>query len=170
MPGEMPREGAWDAAGGAAPTPVAPLHLLKMAVGIASLDELRRVRAARMKQHGGSWVYTRNQPRRAASVLAGGSIYWVIRGQIRVRQRITGLRSERDDANSGTRGRAYCLIEVDPELVATLWRPWRPFQGWRYLSPGDAPPDAPGGWSMPEAAEGAMPERMIAELRALGLW
>jgi hypothetical protein len=147
----------------------APLHLLKMAVGIADLDELRRLRAARREQHGGSWVYTRNQPRRAASVLAGGSIYWVIRGQIRVRQRITALRSERDD-----KGRRYCQIEVDPELVATLWRPWRPFQGWRYLAPADAPPDAsamaPGGWQMPDVAASAMPERLIAELRSLGLW
>ena len=181
MPGEIPREGAWDAAGGAAPTPVAPLHLLKMAVGIADIEELRRVRAARIKQHGGSWVYTRNQPRRAAAVLAGGSIYWVIRGQIRVRQRITGLRSERDDPNSGTRGRAYCLIEVDPELVvARAVAGMAPARSKRLPSaisrqmraaPPDAPAGAPGeGWSMPEAAEGAMPERMIAELRALGLW
>jgi hypothetical protein len=88
------------------PTPAGPLHLLKMAVGIADIEELRRVRAARIKQHGGSWVYTRNQPRRAEAVLAGGSIYWVIRGQIRVRQRITGLRSERDDPTSSAKGRA----------------------------------------------------------------
>ena len=156
----------------APPDPAGPLHLLKMAVGIADIEQLRRVRAARIREHGGSWVYTRNQPRRADAVLAGGSIYWVIRGQIRVRQRVTGLRSERDDPKSGTRGRAYCLIEVDPLLVPTLWRPWRPFQGWRYLSPADAPPDAPvaGGSAMPEAMEGALPERMIAELRALGLW
>jgi hypothetical protein len=157
----------------APPDPAGPLHLLKMAVGIADIEELRRVRTARIREHGGSWVYTRNQPRRTDAVLAGGSIYWVIRGQIRVRQRVTGLRSERDDPKSGTRGRAYCLIEVDPLLVATLWRPWRPFQGWRYLSPADAPPDAPGGpggSDMPGATEGALPERMIAELRALGLW
>src|SRR6266849_6424041 len=125
MPAEIPA----DDLAGAAASSVEPLHLLKMAVGIADIDELRRVRAARIKQHGASWVYTRNQPRRAAAVLAGGSIYWVIRGQIRVRQRVTGLRSERDDPNSGTRGRAYCLIEVDPELVPTMWGPWRAFQG-----------------------------------------
>jgi hypothetical protein len=142
-----------------------PLHLLKMAVGIASLDELRRVRAARTKTQGGSWVYTRNQPRRAAAVLAGGSIYWVIRGQVRVRQRVTGLRSERDD-----KGRAYCLIAVDPELVPTVWRPWRAFQGWRYLAAADAPPDLTGIPGTPGAAAGALPERMIAELRSLGLW
>src|SRR5712692_8180397 len=118
---------------------VAPLHLLKMAVGVASLDELH-------------------------PDLAGGSLYWVIRGQIRVRQRITGFKSERDD-----KGRAYCLIGVDPELMPTQWRPWRPFQGWRYLTAADAPPDLVGGAGSPGAKPGAMPERLVAELRALGL-
>jgi hypothetical protein len=142
-----------------------PLHLLKMAVGVASLDELRAARAARIKQHGGSWVYTRNHPRRADCVLAGGSLFWVIRGQIRVRQLVTGFRSERDE-----KGRGYCLIEVEPVLVPTLWRPWRPFQGWRYLTPADAPPDAPRGYRAADLAEAPMPEQMLAELRSLGLW
>src|SRR6476661_2819902 len=141
-----------------------PLHLLKMAVGVASLDELRAARAARLKQHGGSWVYTRNHPRRAEAVLAGGSLFWVIRGQIRVRQRVTGFRSERDE-----KGRTYCLIEVEPVLQPTLWRPWRPFQGWRYLTPADAPPDAPRGYEGSDVAAAPIPEQMLTELRALGL-
>ena len=145
---------------GAAEPMQGPLHLLKMAVGVGDIDELRRIRKQRVKERGGNWVYTRNHPRRAEEVLAGGSIYWVIRGQIRVRQRITGFKSERDD-----NGRAYCLIVVDPELVPTLLRPWRPFQGWRYLTPADAPPDAPLG----PGGIAAMPERMLAELRSLGL-
>ncbi|MGE0259739.1 MAG: DUF1489 family protein [Alphaproteobacteria bacterium] len=142
--------------------PSEPLHLLKMAVGIADLDDLRRVRAARIAQLGGSFVYTRNHPRRAEAVLRGGSLYWVIRGQIRARQPITGFRGERDD-----KGRAYCLIAVAPELIATVWRPWRPFQGWRYLSPADAPADRKGSDQDPDDAP--MPARMIAELRGLGL-
>ena len=85
-----------------------PLHLLKLAVGIDDIDHLRQIRRVRAAERGGNWVYTRNQPRRAQEVLAGGSIYWVIRGQIRVRQCITGLRGERDET-----GRRYCLIEVD---------------------------------------------------------
>jgi hypothetical protein len=134
-----------------------PLHLLKLAVGIDDVDQLRRIRAARAAERGGSWVYTRNHPRRTPEVLAGGSIYWVIRGQIRVRQRVTGFHSERDD-----NGRRYCLIEVDRKLVPTLARPWRPFQGWRYLSSEDAPRDC--------SDHGAPPsDRMLAELRALGL-
>ena len=139
----------------------APLHLLKMAVGVNDVDELRRFRAARLKERGASWVYTRNHPRRAAQVLAGGSIYWVIRGQIRVRQLVTGFRAERDE-----NGRGFCLIEVDHDLVETLWRPWRPFQGWRYLMPADAPPDRPRGSA---CGEEAIPAAMLAELRALGL-
>jgi hypothetical protein len=139
----------------------APLHLLKMAVGIGDVDELRRFRAARLRERGVSWVYTRNHPRRAAEVLAGGSIYWVIRGQVRVRQLVTGFRAERDD-----NGRGYCQIEVDPDLVETLWRPWRPFQGWRYLTPADAPPDRPDGAGR---CDEAIPAAMLAELRSLGL-
>ena len=134
-----------------------PLHLLKLAVGIDDVDHLRHIRRVRAAERGGNWVYTRNHPRRAQEVLAGGSIYWVIRGRIRVRQRVIGFRGERDDG-----GRRYCLIEVDAELVPTLVRSCRPFQGWRYLLPEDAPPD--------RSTFGEPPsERMLAELRALGL-
>lgn len=134
-----------------------PLHLLKLAVGIDDIDQLRRIRAARAAERGGSWVSTRNRPRRAAEVLAGGSIYWIIRGHIRVRQRVSGFRSERDD-----NGRRYCLIEVDDRLVPTWDRAWRPFQGWRYLAPEDAPPD--------RSELGEPPsDRLLAELRSLGL-
>jgi hypothetical protein len=134
-----------------------PLHLLKLAVGIDDVDQLRRIRAARAAERGGSWVYTRNHPRRAAEVLAGGSIYWIIRGHIRVRQLVCGFRSERDD-----NGRRYCLIEVDDELVPTFSRAWRPFQGWRYLAPEDAPADRSATVEPPS-------DHLLAELRALGL-
>lgn len=134
-----------------------PLHLVKLAVGVADVAELRAIRAARAGERGASWVYTRNHPRRAFEVLAGGSIYWVIRGHIRARQRVTGLRSEHDD-----NGRRYCLIEVDERVVATIPRLWRPFQGWRYLLAADAPPDR-------ADDDQPMPDRMLAELRSLGL-
>ena len=134
-----------------------PLNLLKLAVGIDDIEQLCRIRQARAADRGGNWIYTRNHPRRAQEVLAGGSIYWVIGGQIRVRQLVTGLRGERDDA-----GRRYCRIEVDAELVPTLPRACRPFQGWRYLAPADAPPDRSALAPLP-------PDRMLAELRALGL-
>jgi hypothetical protein len=134
-----------------------PLHLLKLAVGIDSIDHLRDVRAARRTERGGSWVYTRNHPRRTEEVLAGGSIYWIIRGHVRVRQRVTGFRAER-----AGNGRGYCRIEVDERLVATVARAWRPFRGWRYLAAGDAPPDR-------GLVGGVAGDRMVAELQSLGL-
>ena len=134
-----------------------PLHLLKLAVGVDSIDHLRRLRAARRAERGASWVYTRNYPRRAEEVLSGGSIYWVIRGQIQVRQLVTGFRADHDD-----NGRRYCLVEVDEGLIPTVPRPWRPFQGWRYLPPADAPPDRSRAGEPPS-------DRMLAELRSLGL-
>jgi hypothetical protein len=132
------------------------LHLLKLAVGIEDVEQLRAIRAARVVERGGSWVATRNYPRRAVEILAGGSLYWVIRGHIRVRQRVIGFRSETEES-----GRRYCLIEVASELITTVPRAWRPFQGWRYMLPADAPADLPGGEPPPD--------RMFAELHALGL-
>ncbi len=133
------------------------LHLLKLAVGVTDIDDLLRVRAARAAARGGTWVYTRNHPRRAAELLDGGSIYWVVRGRIRVRQQILGFRRERDE-----NGRGYCLIDVDQALVATQTRACRAFQGWRYLPVAAAPPDL-------RAGEAPMHNEMLAELRALGL-
>jgi hypothetical protein len=103
-------------------------------------------------------VFTRNRPRRAAELLDGGSIYWVIRGQISVRQRLLGFRSGHD-----ADGRRHCLIEIDPALVPTLARSCRPFQGWRYLGHDAAPADRFAADPSP------LPDRMLAELRALGL-
>ena len=142
------------------------LHLIKLAVGVDDLGHMKKVQAARRKQRRQSprsphWVYTRNTPRRPEQLLDGGSLYWVVKGQIRARQRVTGFRSERDD-----NGRAYCLILTDPELVLTLSRAFRPFQGWRYLPPADAPKDAPGS---PGGDFAAMPDHMLMELRELGL-
>ena len=135
------------------------LHLMKLAVGIDDVEHLRQVRAARAAERGGGgWVYTRNRPRRDAEVLDGGSIYWVIRGQIRVRQRVTGFRGERDE-----NGRRYCLIDVDRNLVPTLSRSCRPFQGWRYLMPEAAPADRTTAGELP------LPDHLLAELRTLGL-
>ena len=137
------------------------LHLVKLAVGATDVAHLRQVRIERARERGGSWVPTRNRPRRAEEVLAGGSLYWVVRGQIRARQLVTGFRAGREES-----GRPSCLIEVAAELVATLPRPCRPFQGWRYLAAADAPPDLP-----PDllGGEEPLPERMLAELRELGL-
>ena len=137
------------------------LHLLKMAVGVGSLDELKKLQRQRRKERGKFCFFTRNMPRRCEELLAGGSIYWVIKGQAQVRQRLLGFTPVISEE-----GERYCAVEYDRELVPTLWQPRRAFQGWRYLEAKDAPPDRPAGVA---AAEGEMPPAMLRELRALGL-
>lgn len=140
------------------------LHLLKLAVGIEGVDHLRAVQAARLERLGRLIHVTRFTPRRAEEVLAGGSMYWVIRHRIRVRQRI--LAFDRHETKAG--GKPKCAIVLDPELIATDPVHRRPHQGWRYLEGTAAPRDL-GPVGTVEIPEDAFPPDMAAELRALGL-
>jgi hypothetical protein len=102
--------------------------------------------------------WTRNHPKRAAEIVAGGSLYWVIKGQVRVRQRIMKLeRREREDG-------VWCALVLGRRLTRVRPRLHRPFQGWRYLESEDAPPDLVKGQHSDE-----LPEKLASELRALGL-
>lgn len=140
------------------------VHLIKLAVGIQDVDHLAAVQALRLKQAraGGHRDIlrhvTRNTPRRAADLLDGGSMYWVIKGFVRVRQRLVGVEAVND--GDGPR----CGLVLDPELTPTILRPHRAFQGWRYLRPEDAPADAAARESGTD-----MPDHMATELRELGL-
>lgn len=141
------------------------MHLIKLCVGVATLDELESYRDERAHWWGadyGEHVHvhrTRTRPKRAAEVVASGSIYWVITGVLRCRQRILRL-AEAVDAQ----GLPCCDIIMSPELVRVSPRPKRPFQGWRYLPPGEAPPDlGEGGF-----AEDGSPQ-LAEELALLGL-
>jgi len=130
------------------------LHLMKLAVGIRDLAQLRAAQAPREPlRH-----LTRNHPRRAAEVLAGGSIYWVIAGAMLARQRILDLQP--DQADDGT---PRCALMLDRTLVPVAARPVKPFQGWRYLPPADAPAD------VDDALAGDLPPSLAQELRLLGL-
>jgi hypothetical protein len=145
------------------------LHLLKLCVGIASIAQLRAAQTVRVARNPPLRHQTRNFPRRATEVTAGGSLYWVIGGAIAVRQRVAAI--VEDTWDDGTRCAGLVL---DPTLVPVRGRVVRPFQGWRYLEPADAPPDlvGPGGLAgMAEAQADfeAMPDAMQRELRALGL-
>lgn len=140
------------------------LNLLKLAVGIEGVDHLRTLQAQRLWRKGCLVHVTRFTPRRADEILDGGSMYWVIRHRIRVRQRI--LAFERHETE--TRGKPKCAIVLDPELIATDPVHRRPHQGWRYLEGAGAPRDfGPVGAAV--AREDACPPEMAAELRALGL-
>ena len=142
------------------------VHLLKIGVGTEDVEHLRQAQSAKMQQSRavgqGSrlWHRTRNMPTRKEELLDGGSLYWVIKRLIRVRQRIISIEScERKD------GRPGCALVLDPQLVRTEIRSFRPFQGWRYLSTDDTPRDAP----LRGGVSDDFPPNMAAELRGLEL-
>ena len=137
------------------------LHLVKMCVGCDSVADLRQWQENRLLRGEPLIHRTRNMPRRAAEILTGGSLYWIIKGEIRVRQRILDLAPGVEDE-----GVRFCRIGLDPVLVETVGMPHRPMQGWRYLEAPDAPADrAPG--SQDETDQ--MPAELVRELKALGL-
>ena len=136
------------------------LHLIKLSVGTVSVEDLRRWQGRRLKLSGRVFHQTRMMPRRADELLRGGSIYWVIKGLIQARQRLSAIESQIEGE-----GRRTTLLVLDPALVRTVATPHRAFQGWRYLTSEDAPPDL---GDPPDDAPD-MPAEMIAELRALGL-
>ena len=136
------------------------LHFIKLAVGVDDVAHLRQVQKERRRERGQCVFYTRHMPRRSAEILDGGCIYWVIKGYVRVRERILGFVPVVEDD-----GERYTLVRYDPKFVETEWQPKRPFQGWRYLQPKDAPPDRPAG----AAAADGLPPAMLQELRSLGL-
>jgi len=118
------------------------LHLVKLSVGSESVETLIEWQAERCAERAAAGVdsrprhVTRMTPKRAEELLAGGSIYWVIKRNIVGRQRIVAL-----EPVTGEDGIARCAIILDPTIVRTDHRPKRPFQGWRYLKPEDAPDD-----------------------------
>jgi len=141
-----------------------PLHIIKLCVGCDSIADLaawqkQRLKDKRAKGQKPELMHvTRMTPKRADEVLDGGSLYWVIKGQVAARQRLLAFRAVKKN------GVPHCGLVYDKELVPVAPRPRRAFQGWRYLDPKDAPPDLarrPGAKGLPEALQ--------RELATLGL-
>jgi len=139
-----------------------PLHLVKLCVGADSVEDLADWQAGRAGQgpDGLPVHVTRMWPRRAEALLDGGSLYWVIRGVILVRQRVL-----RRDGVHGADGAPRCALVLDRQLVRTEPVPRRPFQGWRYLDASEAPRDLSAGGPR----EGALPPALQAALAELGV-
>ena len=142
------------------------INIIKLSVGAASLDDLvawqqhQQVRRRALKMDPRPVCDTRMTPKRAAEVTAGGSLYWVIKGVILVRQSIEDITTFDDET-----GRSRCEFVLNPTLIKTAPQRRKAFQGWRYLETKDAPVDlsvATGGW--------ALPEDLRAELIELGVW
>ena len=135
-----------------------PLHLIKLCVGAATPADLVAWRAKRAATGHRPIVYTRQTPKRAAELLDGGSLYWVFKGVILIRQRIASVETVGEGAAK------HCEILLEDPLIPTAPQPRRAFQGWRYLEPGDAPPD------FGEAAAGDLPVELARKLREAGAW
>ena len=139
------------------------IHMIKLCVGVATFEELESYRSERAHWLGadyGEEVHvhrTRTRPKRAAEMEGHASIYWVISGVVRCRQRILRLAEARD-----SEGRACCDIIMAPDLIKVTPRPKAPFQGWRYLIEKDAPPD------LGDAGPAKAPRKSPRNWRGLG--
>ncbi len=142
------------------------LNLLKLCVGCESVEDLEEWIAMRVEQRrrAGEAVEhfhtTRMVPTRAAELVDGGSLYWVIKGSVQCRQRLLEVRPFVDGE-----GISRCHLMLEPVVVRTDWQPRRPFQGWRYLKQKEAPLDL--GKGRKGVAE--MPVKLRQELTELGL-
>jgi hypothetical protein len=142
------------------------LHLIKLCVGCDSVKDLEDWIREKQRERRKSGLKrehvhrTRMVPKRADELTDGGSLYWVIRGAVMCRQPFINVRPYVDKAGVGR-----CQLVLEPKLVLVEPRPWRAFQGWRYLEVKDVPRD------LDRAAPGAkvMPEALRRELRELGL-
>lgn len=142
------------------------VHLVKIAVGADSIEdiaEFQKQRRAKLKAERGKPILihkTRNMPKRESEIIKAGSIYWIVKGFIRVRQRILGFEKRADKE-----GRPYCEIRLDPKLVRTVPLAHKPIQGWRYMEMDAVPADLTG----KAAKSDEMPPEMMMQLRELGL-
>jgi hypothetical protein len=139
------------------------LHVIKLCVGCDSIEDLRAWQTERLrsfKKRGQKLELkhtTRMVPKRREEILDGGSLYWVIKGYVAVRQRLLDIRPFVDKE-----GVSRCHLVYDKEIVMVSPRPRRAFQGWRYLEAKEAPPDI-------RTVRGGLPEKLQRELAELGL-
>ncbi len=133
-----------------------PLHMIKLCVGCDTVEDLLDWRAP---ETGQPWVMrTRQTPKRAAEMVGEGSLYRVFKGAILCRQTILSI----DTVGEGVTAR--CEVTLAPDVIRVAPTPRRAFQGWRYLTPADAPPDL----SDDEAAD--IPPELARQLREAGVW
>ncbi|WP_091739149.1 DUF1489 family protein [Phenylobacterium immobile] len=135
-----------------------PLHMIKLCVGCDTVEDLVAWKAA---EAGGKrpWtMQTRQTPKRAPEMVDGGSLYRVFKGAILCRQTITDIKTVGEGPNS------RCIVTLDPELILVAPTPRRAFQGWRYLTETDAPPD------LGVDGFGDAPPELARQLREIGAW
>jgi hypothetical protein len=131
------------------------IHIMKLAVGADSLEDILRWERERGFTEV-SYIHTRHRPTRWEELINGGSLYWVVKGVILCRREIVSF----DYVESED----HWLIGLKSKNILTEAQPRRPFQGWRYLKPADAPRDLPTG------DQGDMTPELARALKEAGVW
>lgn len=141
------------------------IHLVKLAVGVSDLHDLATRQPCWSIDYNdqiAAPVRTRHKPTRSSELVNGGSLYWVVKGNILCRQEIIGIEQIEDDEAG-----KFCMIMLDTPIVMTDPIARRPFQGWRYLKGGDVPGDR--GLYVPGESEGELSPEMAGDLKDAGL-
>lgn len=142
------------------------LNLVKLCVGCDSIEDLAAWFDFRLAEQRAAGLVpeqfhtTRMVPKRIDELLEGGSLYWVIKGNVQCRQRLLDVRPFTDE-----QGINRCHLVLEPKVIPTEWQPRRAFQGWRYLNDNEVPRDESAG----KAGRAALPAELRQELAALGL-
>jgi hypothetical protein len=144
------------------------VNLLRPCVGVDSPKMLYDIQCSSrtIKDEDGNpvtYFTTRNTPKRANEILNGGSVYWIVKGAIVMRQTIVNIETLYDDNE-----RKFCCVSTSPEIMLVSPKPQRPMQGWRYLETDKAPDDLhPFGPN--EVETETIDPKMAKELAELGL-
>ena len=95
-----------------------PLHLIKLCVGCDSITDLEewieenRAHHRRLGRDYEKTHTTRMVPKRLEELLDGGSLFWVIRGQVAARQALLDVRPFTDADGIGR-----CRLVLEPKVL-----------------------------------------------------
>ena len=112
------------------------IHLKKLCVGANNVRDLFNRQEFIRQKYSETIHITRMFPKKYKDLLDEGSIYWVFKGYMRARQNIIGI-----DRIMGDDKIKRCKILLSKEIMLTVPKKTRPFQGWRYLEKKDIPKD-----------------------------
>ena len=118
-----------------------PVNIVKLAVGIQSVEELALIQRRFLNQpevdaNRGFYHSTKLMPKKHEAIVKSGSLYWVIKGVICARQKILSITKQEDPD-----GIKRCKIFLDNSIIKTAPVRKKPFQGWRYLKKNRTPAD-----------------------------
>ena len=140
------------------------INLIKVCVGATNVSDLalrQKINVTTTNKKRKVIHITRMWPRRCEELLDGGSLYWVFKGLILARQEILSFKEI-----IGSDEIKRCGIVLNANIIKTVPKTKRPFQGWRYLNSHEAPKDLDK-FSMNQEE---LPHSLQLELSKLGVY